>query len=452
MAKEFERKLFSSFLYEKDADKRIEYYRALVKSNLDIGDNFTEETFTFVKDYYRAHKKVPNIDVLKGKDVRDEWVAYWRDLQSYSIEMKDTGETFEYILSEIQHKTLQEHSIKNLMQAQGYLQNNDHENYLACLKNSMGEIVKLKAQKGNIVTNRSDIDSRIDNYQKKGLPGGLGIATGVDRIDDAIGGLKKKELMVICGRPGNRKTFLTIKILSNILKSEMKYNVLFFSQEMLLEDLRERLEAIHLDIGYTDLSKGILDDYTRERYFNNLRKWENHQDQEGTVTLIDSVNDTFGVEMGIDDYKPDLVIIDGAYLLKEYTAKSSWEKSMYVVRELKDLCRRKDVPIIITWQTNRESEKSASGTVAGLAYSDSIGHESDYVIGISEKQKNLIYRIQSLKVRKGNYILFDLEFDINRCVFRSMDVSQEEESAKGKKKWSKKRAEEDVEEDFGFME
>lgn len=448
-----ERKLISSLLFCQDAEQREEYFKRYLKSGINTDfllDKKVQKVVETLKDHFKNYSKVPTLDVLQGYFRYDdsEWVRFFTDIRGVEKELKDSGETYPFLLKSVQGEIISKKSENSIRQALELLDKKDFEGYSRALKCNLQDIVNISYTKERErISNRIGIEERKKDYILKTSEQKKGVMCGIEEIDSKAGGWFKQDLVVICGRPGNRKTFLTLKMLSNMMKQNRGYKILIVSMEMRVSALKDRLEALHWSLPYTELSRGELTPSLQEEYFRQLDRWNKKEDQEGEVFIVDWVKDVFDLVSAIDEYTPDIVVIDGAYLMKDYTAKVMWEKASNIAREIKATAKRMNVLTLVTWQCNRDSENK-EGSLSGLAYSDSVGHESDGVIQISEVTRNKEYKVESLKVREGEEFKFRLKFDVNSCEFNVIGESESEETEENKEVVQEKMMEEDDDLEF----
>ena len=88
----------------------------------------------------------------------------------------------------------------------------------------------------------------------------VGVPTGLDDLDERLGGLHKSDLVIIAGRPSMGKTALATNIAyyasKKILESEKKSSVAFFSLEMSSEQLSTRILSEQARIRSNDIRRG----------------------------------------------------------------------------------------------------------------------------------------------------------------------------------------------------
>lgn len=109
----------------------------------------------------------------------------------------------------------------------------------------------------------------------------------------------------------------------------------------------------------------------------------------------------------IEEHEPELVLIDGAYLLQdEDGGKRMWEKSMHISRGIKQIAQDYEVPVIITIQLNRQgdSRKNGDPSLSDVAYSDAYAQDVDFLLGLDQdddQKLNGELKILPLAVREA---------------------------------------------------
>jgi replicative DNA helicase len=206
--------------------------------------------------------------------------------------------------------------------------------------------------------------------------GQLGLPTGWPTFDKTFGGYAPGEVYVFCGRPKLGKTILMIySAISSLLINK---KVLIVSMEMMIPHILQRISACLLPMAYSlyntiltnDMEKKLLLEI--EKIKQNLIVIEGRLDQ-NLLTL----NQFIKVK------QPDIIFIDGAYLLKSKTVfKSMWEQVLTVIQEIKQLAMHNHIPIVCSYQMNRSTTKNLK--IDQIALSDAIGQIASVVFGIRE--------------------------------------------------------------------
>jgi hypothetical protein len=157
-------------------------------------------------------------------------------------------------------------------------------------------------------------------------------------------------------------------------------------------------------LPYGEFTHGRLDPFSSEpRFYKAVEELYN---SEGLYIIGGDFDFQIeSVAAAIETCKPDLVILDGVYLLRVQGANRN-ERMANAFDEMKRLAKRKRVPLIITTQFNREVKKDLAKTVQmeSIALSDVGAWNADLIFGLvqSDDQKNeKKLEFKPLKVREG---------------------------------------------------
>ena len=129
----------------------------------------------------------------------------------------------------------------------------------------------------------------------------------------------------------------------------------------------------------------------------------------------------------IERYKPDIVYIDGMYLMDDdQRARDNWLKIGNISRDLKKLAKRTLTPILATVQFNRQADNS-KGDASNIAYGD-IAKDADVILGLFQDEDQFLAKRMTLKVlkqREGQRPEIELDWDLNNMKFS--EVSEQDE-------------------------
>ena len=209
----------------------------------------------------------------------------------------------------------------------------------------------------------------------------LGIKTGIDTLDEVLGGIHPSDMMIVGARPGVGKTAFALSIMRNIAKTGKRVG--FFSTEMSVFQVMSRL---------TSLESGIL--------ANKLRKADLAEEDWPRLTM--ATQNIAGLNFRVCD-KPSITIgelmmqsrawmADGGidFIAVDYLTRLQPDKQREnqtlsvgeIVTSLKNLARILNIPVVVLAQLNRGSEKRADRTpvMADLRDSGVIEQEADQII------------------------------------------------------------------------
>lgn len=127
------------------------------------------------------------------------------------------------------------------------------------------------------------------------------------------------------------------------------------------------------------------------------------QEAESSFYILDTniAGKVADIKLICSQLKPDAVFVDGAYLLIADSRYGKYEKVGEVCRELKRLATDCNIPVIASWQLNRESKKAKSLGIEHIAGSDEIGQLSSVVLGLLEEDSIATAKRKMIDILKG---------------------------------------------------
>jgi len=194
-----------------------------------------------------------------------------------------------------------------------------------------------------------------ENYRTKDQITGL--RTGYLDFDDITNGLQPSDLVIIAARPSMGKTALCLNFAQNIALRE-KANVLFFSLEMASHQLVHRMICSEARVNSQRVRKGYVEQQEWDRI------------GQAVATLSEAhvfIDDTPGIpilelrskarrlksERGVD-----LIIVDYLQLVTSpHRSENRQQEIAYITRQLKELARELEVPLIALAQLSRQVEQ-----------------------------------------------------------------------------------------------
>ena len=244
-------------------------------------------------------------------------------------------------------------------------------------------------------------------------PGMSGIPTGWPQFDEATGGYQNGDLVTWVARMGVGKTFYLLK--QAVHAWEMGYSVLIVTMEMTIEQITRRLIGMQAGINPNFIRRGELSDYAYRRIrgvIDTLQQADRFILYAGGFSK--QVED---IELLVHEYSPDIIFIDGAYLLKPDTGKkamSRLERVPEVYDALKKLTITSDRPIINTTQFSRQAGKRGKdGSLETISFTDAVGMHSSLVVSIKEGKppfQTSRRTVEILKGREGEHGEYEMNY------------------------------------------
>lgn len=260
-----------------------------------------------------------------------------------------------------------------------------------------------------------EIESRKKDYEERMKSLGVTyLSMGSTDMDKVFYGYRKQDLITIGGKAGQGKSWLAVYLtylLEGVIKEkeettgEVHGDILFITNEMGEEEIKERLDCIKFKLPYEKFLKGTLSEREKKRYYNGLDKLKKEKSKIRIVYSCQTI-DELSTYMGL--YQPSAVFIDGSYLM-EGKMQEGWEKIVYITRNLKRLAKNFKTPIINTTQLKRGSSKTGSKFALDgqddFAYSSSYSQDSDIAIRMYQDADMKFHDLIGCEVVKGRRVV-----------------------------------------------
>jgi len=186
--------------------------------------------------------------------------------------------------------------------------------------------------------------------------------------------------------------------------------------------MEDRYEAVLIgmtlgEFNYGRFKNGTLTKEEKERYFHFLDKVKPRLEP----LKIEQASSVSNMSAKIDLFKPDLVLVDGVYLMDDDRgADSDWLRVAHITRDIKNLCKQRKIPFVINTQADKSTSKKTGPELDNISYSQSVGQDSDVVLGLFRDEQMIEDKEAKLKVlkqREGVLSSIMMNWDFNRMNF-----------------------------------
>jgi len=211
--------------------------------------------------------------------------------------------------------------------------------------------------------------------------GGLGLKTGINTLDDTLGGMHPTDLIVVGGRPGSGKTAFGMGVQLAVMKSGKRCGM--FSTEMPHQQVMARMVSSDTGIPSTRIRAGRIHEHewalitavTSRLIELDLRICDKPAI---TISEIAMQSRAWAATGGID-----FILID--HLTRVRPDKPGLNRNQEVgeiARGLKDIARNLDIPVMVLAQLKRENTraKGKRPEMAHLRDSGIIEEEADQIV------------------------------------------------------------------------
>jgi replicative DNA helicase len=249
------------------------------------------------------------------------------------------------------------------------------------------------------------------------------IPFNLGHLDTFAGGMTRKEITVLGGRPGHGKTTLVINIIRGLI--EQGYRVMLFNREMSNTEMLKKMVVMESSsLKYGDIRRNDLSENNKVEFEAVSEKIKGTY---GEFIMYDNVRGLDDCLREIAKHKPDVVIDDYIQLIQVDGVKEGRRFEIErIMQEYKWICKQENCSSILVSQLNREIEKrldprprmsdyAESGVIEQTAESAMFvfyGHNFD-----SEKFNPYKSEIIVAKSRYGKIGTHLVGFNGGRCKF-----------------------------------
>ena len=182
-----------------------------------------------------------------------------------------------------------------------------------------------------------------------------------------------------------------VKAMYNLWTKEKK-NILFFSFELSRELLKRRIDSITAGAPYTKFRRGLVTLPERRRFTLNVSRqnklgnwWEIITNENTDPSAAGGPNRLEYVYSKIMQLKPDIVAVDGFYLMKG-SGDADWERMASLTRGFHQVMQSTGVCGWATTQLKKTSDEK-NPKLKDLSYSWTFAQDADVVFLLSRDQE-----------------------------------------------------------------
>jgi replicative DNA helicase len=336
---------------------------------------FTDDTYRRVYEYllqhWRDYGTSPDVEVVKRAFPGQRWLVYEQPI--------------EYFIDQMRQRRKRTILTEGLSEAAGHMQASDEPDSVDLIEAALQKAL-TRARLEVSATFDTDFTQSADAVDKMLTeraenPGHLrGISTGFHGIDYVTGGYQPEQLITIIGTP---KSFKSSTLLYSAWQCHRQGHVpLFLGFEMSNSEQQDRLLSLLSGISLTRIMNGEYTEIERKAIVRAVKLRESMRPFI-LSSDITSATTVAGVQAKIQEYNPDVVFIDGAYLMDADNPdlmRGSPQALTETTRSLKRLGQRQRIAIVIT--TQALLARSGKGlTMASPGYSSSFAQDSDVLLG-----------------------------------------------------------------------
>lgn len=425
---EAEQSLLGALLIDKDAVIRI---GEIVKSQ----DFYREQhaaIFTAIKELYDAREPIDLVTLTeKLKKLNTYDLAGGSAYLTTLVNIVPTAAHVEQYA-----KIIKEHAIRRnlISQATQLIDQsfNEEESVETLLENAEVGIFSLSQNniKRDFVPVKDALAESFDRLEELQKTSGKlrGVPTGFRDLDSKLAGMQASNLIILAARPGVGKTSFTLNIAQHVAVNS-GLPVGFFSLEMSIEELIDRLLVGQADIDAWKLKTGKLDDKDYQKLslaMGQLAEAPLYIDDTPGITISEMRTKARRLQM---EHGLKLIIVDYLQLMHGRNLDNRVQEVSEISQSLKNLARELKIPVLAISQLSRavENRGTRRPQLADLRESGAIEQDADVVMFIyredPEKLEQVTLDIQ--KHRNGPVGEIPLIFRPDRVKFYGMEKQKQ---------------------------
>lgn len=266
----------------------------------------------------------------------------------------------------------------------------------------------------DITSSYLDIITRLGD--RRSNPGHLrGLPTGFHGLDYVTGGFQPEQFIVLTGVPKSGKSSVMLYMALNVWRHGRI--PLFVGFEMSNNEQEDRLSSMLSGVSLTKILNGTTTIPEFLKVSRSLKELKN-----GSPFFfssdITSATTVSGIQSKIQQYRPDVVFIDGVYLmdseLDPRTApKGSPAALTDISRSIKRLAQTNRIPIVVTTQS-LVSRSRGGLNLASIGYTSAFGQDADLVLGVERQENSNMSKFHVIESRSGPRKELYIEWDWDR--------------------------------------
>ena len=173
-------------------------------------------------------------------------------------------------------------------------------------------------------------------------------------LDFSAGGMTRKEITVVGGRPGHGKTTLVINIIKGLI--EQGYRVMMFNREMSNTEMLKKLVVMESpNLLYANIRQNSVGENNEVEFEDTIEtiksKYEN-------LIMYESIRNLDDAMREVAKHKPDVIVDDYIQLIQVNGVKEGRRFEIEkIMQEYKWICKSENCSAILVSQLNREIEK-----------------------------------------------------------------------------------------------
>lgn len=351
---------------------------------------FTQEelsVYEYCKNYYRSYREVPTVAMVQENTSAripraDGPINFWED---------ELHERFNYDIIR-----------QGFTDLRGLVNQGKPQPMIDVMEDTIRRIRRTRRGGSGLLDIGEAMQLSIDRLEALQMQGGMsGVPTPWPTFNRISSGYQNADLITWVGRTSLGKTMILLAQAE--FAYDAGYSVLFATTEMASEALARRWMALKFGYDPDALKSAQISTYT-------LRRMRAQQTEllgrERFRLLTLGLNGDLGqVEAAIEEIQPDILYLDGVYMVRpsgKAVMRNKTEQVSAVFDELKQRNIDTNIPFVVNTQFSRQAGKGGrDGSLESIGLSDTIGQHSSIVVAIKPGPTDNWHDSRELDFLKG---------------------------------------------------
>jgi archaellum biogenesis ATPase FlaH len=325
--------------------------------------------YQWILKHYKRHHKIPALELF-----REHYPEEMYPLKDNTISVEELTELAadkvnSFLIADIITKTIDLHDEGKIGSAISLLRSEAPR---------LGKDIKYRPARADDL---SDPEFDIDEFLTKTIE--MGVPFGVQTIDEDFYGFQPGQLVTLMGRQKAGKTTFTLN--SALHAWEAGYDVLFFSVEMDLDLLRQRLLCLGAHVSPSRMRRGMLTAAEKQKIKSFHERLTSDRDVKFFLSKKKSLITLDDIYAETAQYEPHVIYIDGFnFMLDRRTGKTAddWQANESLAAELKTFSLEEGRVILVNTQVQEKQHNPRFGIEAKTISSGTgLLKASDLVMG-----------------------------------------------------------------------
>lgn len=302
------------------------------------------------------------------------------------------------------------------------------------LESKVQEIIDKESSKSSTVflPMKQQIASYTQFLKTKGVHKEPELTSGFEKLDTAIWGYNRGELIGIAGKPNSGKTLVMLKsALDNISR---KKKVLYFPTEASRNAIFSRLISMKFGVNSTSLRRSSFTPQEQEKLNREVFPYFIEEASNYLFLYEHNAPHIEEIQSAVDKVNPDVLYID--FFQHTGVNKDNHKECEDFVVKLKDMGKKHNMAVVMGTQVNPRSyqdKQSGDWKEAEIKPSDirttqALWQFSDIILAVNTRSNDdktkFVTRISTEKVKDADFCTFFLQ--LNKDELRFDDITKED--------------------------